>query len=528
MRPGRLAFALALLVIVAACSSNDGARGALDTGGTLEGSTWVLSGYANGGVMELVPEGLYADAQFTSGRVTGFAGCNSYGGVARSGARMLLMSQLSATQAACDDLSMTFESTYLQAMHSSRLYGIRNDRLTILGAGGEAVLVFDAAPRNPLLGRWIVDAYAQAPGSQTIPLEGTELTAVFDLTNVGGSSGCNTYKGVYGTNGTIVAISPLVTTRQACADDVMSQETAFLAALQGAARIERRGSSMVLRDRNDGIVVAMTNSIGKAIEAAQPTPTPLATPTPKPTATPTPEPTTKPSASATAKPSAGETAKPTASATAKPTASPSPTPTPTPSPKPTPAPTPTPTPAPTLEPPPSAAPTSSCTLTSPSGTQLATIAYPADWNTVESGAAACRYFDPEPFGPPAEIPIDSAITVQPDVSSYEDAVAAATDPANWDVTQQVEATISGLQATLVEATSTAAESGTPVGETLYTYIIDYGDSGTVSIQTSGTRGDPTYTTNTQVADQMAQASTFTPPTPQAPTTLPAPTPSPSS
>ena len=71
-------------------------------------------------------------------------------------------------------------------------------------------------------------------------------------------------------------------------------------------------------------------------------------------------------------------------------------------------------------------------------------------------------------------------------------------------------TVSGLQATLVEATSTTAESGTPVGTTLYQYIIDYGAGGTLSIQTSGTAGDAAYPANTQVADQMAQASTFTP------------------
>ena len=113
-------------------------------------------------------------------------------------------------------------------------------------------------------------------------------------------------------------------------------------------------------------------------------------------------------------------------------------------------------------------------------------------------------------------PPTAAVTVRPDAASYEDAVAAATDPADWTVVQQTESTISGLQATLVEATSTAAESGTPVGTTLYSYIIDFGDSGTVTIQTSDAAGDAAYAANTQVADLMAQASTFTPPTPPTP------------
>ena len=90
-----------------------------------------------------------------------------------------------------------------------------------------------------------MDAYANAPGSQAVPIDGTELTAVFSLTNVGGSSGCNTYDGIYGTNGTLVRIGRLATTRKTCADDVMTQETAFLQALEGrgADRAPRRGRS---------------------------------------------------------------------------------------------------------------------------------------------------------------------------------------------------------------------------------------------------------------------------------------------
>ncbi len=278
---------------------------------------------------------------------------------------------------------MTFESTYLTTLHESRFFGIRDGVLTIFGAGAQVLLVFDAAPQNPLLGKWNVDSFATTPGSQTIPISGTELTAVFGITNVGGSSGCNTYDGIYGTNGTIVKISRLATTRQTCADDVMTQESAFLQALEGAAFIEARGLAVVLRDRNDEVIVAMTRPRAEA-EASVP-PVPSAEPTAKPTPTPTPKPTASPSA------------KPSGSATPKPTDTPAPTP------KPTPTPTPKPTPAPTLPPLPSTPPASSCTVSSPSGAQLASIVYPSSWHTVsEPPAAACRYFDPNPITVPSD------------------------------------------------------------------------------------------------------------------------------
>jgi heat shock protein HslJ len=467
---------LVLALGAVACSPGDG------SGGELDGTTWVLRSYANGGTLEIVPDGLYADARFNGVRIDGFAGCNDYAGLARAGGRTLLISQVASTQKACADIQMTFESSFLTALHDSRFYGVRADVLTIYAKGGEAVLVFDAAPKNPLLGPWNVDSFATAPGSQAVPISGTELTAVFSITDVGGSSGCNTYAGVYGTNGMIVRISRLATTRRTCADEVMTQETAFLAALEGAAQIERRGEALVLRDRNGDILVAMTRPW--APEPSIP-PLPSVPPLPSAQPTPTPKPTASPRASASARPEPTPTAAPTSEPTA----------------------------APTLPPPASSPPTSSCAVTSPSGAQLASIVYPASWSTVsDPPSAACRYFDPEPITMPSDgSSPDVAVTVRADVASYEAAVAAALDPANWAVVQTAETTVSGLQATLVEAESTAPDSGTPVGTNLYSYIIDYGDGGTVTIQTSGDAQDPAYAANTEAADLMAQASTFTPP-----------------
>ena len=437
-----------------------------------------------------MPEVLYADAEFTAGRVKGFSGCNDYDAIYRDGGRTLLISQAVTTKKACADDVNAFEANYLALLQQSRLFSARSDTLTIFGDGGETILVFDAAPKNPLLGKWNVDSYADAPGSQAVPIEGTELTAVFGIANVGGSSGCNTYDGTYGTNGTVVRIGRLATTRLACPDDVMTQETSFLAALQGASLVERRGTSLILRDAHDDILVAMT----RPATAAEPTPSPTAAASTKPTA----------------KPSPSESAKPSASVTPKPSEKPSPTPSPTPTAKPTAKPT----TAPTLPPPASIPPEATCTIAGPAGAQLATIVYPKSWFTVTTPASiACRYFDPAAITVPSDpTTLQTAVMITTQAAPYADAVAAATDPANWDVTTTTPVTVSGLPATLVEATSTAEASGLPVGTSRYAYIIDYGVGGTVSIVTTGTAGDAAYTTNTSVVDLIAEASTFTPAT----------------
>ena len=249
---------LAIVVSVAACSASASADETADgSGGELQATTWVLRSYNSAGVLTIVPDDQFADADFMSQRVRGFAGCNDFDAVYRTGGRMLLVGPSAGTLMSCGEATDAFESSYLTLLGQSRFYNVRANTLTIRGADLAILLVFDAAPANPLLGSWIVDSYAPTPNSLTAPLPGTELTAVFRLNKVAGSAGCNTYQGPYTTNGTAAAIGPLASTRMACPDDVMTQETAFLAALQGVGRVENRGVRLNLTDLKGSILVAL-------------------------------------------------------------------------------------------------------------------------------------------------------------------------------------------------------------------------------------------------------------------------------
>lgn len=486
---------LAIVVSVAACSASAAADETADgSGGELQATTWVLRSYNVAGALTLVPDDQFADAEFMSQRVRGFAGCNDFDAVYRTGGRMLLVGPSAQTLMSCGEVADAFQTSYLTLLQQSRFYNVRSDTLTIRGADLAVLLVFDAAPANPLLGSWIVGSYASAPSTQTAPLPGTELTAVFRLTKVAGSSGCNTYQGPYTTNGSVVAIGPLASTRMACPDDVMAQETAFLAALQGVGRVENRGNQLNLTDIKGSIQVILIRP--SAIEpsaspsgSATPTASAAATPTASPTATPTSKPTPSPTA----------TAAPTPTATAAPTAGPSAAPSGS--------------TAPTVAPPASIPPTASCALTVPPGTVNATIVYPKNWFTVtEPASAACRYFDPAPITVPADpATLTTAVMIQPDpAASYQDALTTATNPTAWNVLTNQPVTVSGLPATRIQATSTAGSTGFPVGVTRYGYLINVGGRG-VWIETSGTVGSAAYTTNMSVVDLMASKSTFTVP-----------------
>ena len=271
----RLAALIGLVLVVAACSG-----GSEGTGGQLEGTRWVLRSYAEDGNQVLLEGEAYADATFFSSRVSGFAGCSTFDAVTRSTGRALLVSAPRTTLQSCGEEADAFQQVYMGLLQEARSYTSRLDTLTIFGPERTALLIYDAGPRNPLLGPWNVDSFANAPGSQVAPIEGTSLTATFRLNNVAGSAGCNTFDGTYGTNGHTVAIGRLATTRLACPDDVMTQETAFLAALSGAALVEPRGNTLLLTDLKGNINVALSRP------GAEPEPSPSGsaepTETPKP------------------------------------------------------------------------------------------------------------------------------------------------------------------------------------------------------------------------------------------------------
>jgi heat shock protein HslJ len=471
-----LAIALAATVLVAACSDGPG------SGGQLEGTDWVLRSYEQDGVLTLVPETQYADAEFFASRVRGFSGCNEYDARYRAGGRTLLVSSRAAvTLMACSEEAMAFEATYLGLLDESRFYSVKRDTLTVYGGSRTTILVFDAAPRNPLRGTWRVDSFATAPNQVSAVLEGTELDAVFGIASVGGFAGCNSYSGTYGTNGNVVRIGRLATTRKACADDVMNQEAAFLEALQGAALVDARADRLNLTDLSGSIVVGLVR--------------------------PTVE---QPSASESPGPSATSSLEPTATAAAEPTSTPTARPTATPAPTAAPPSGPLPSAGPTLSPPPVIPTAETCDLRATDGTTLAAVVYPGTWFTVaEPPELACHYFDPEQITVPSDpATLVTAVQASIDTAAWADVVSAATDPAAWDVHQQVDLTLDGLPAKLVEATATAESSGIPSGTSRLAYFIDVGAAGTLTLWTTGNADDPAYKSQAGVVTLMAALSVF--------------------
>lgn len=93
----------------------------------------------------------------------------------------------------------------------------------------------DMSGQNPslggLAGTWRLVQYGD-PNAPTAVIEGSEITLTFETSGISGNAGCNGYGGSFVFEANTLAISGVVSTLMACADDtVTQQESAYLAAL---------------------------------------------------------------------------------------------------------------------------------------------------------------------------------------------------------------------------------------------------------------------------------------------------------
>jgi heat shock protein HslJ len=188
----------------------------------LEGTTWRLTSDP-------------LTVRFADGRASGFSGCNRFNGGFKRDGDALTVGPLAGTMMACPEPRMAIEKAFLDGLSGSHRVAIAGDRLTLTPASGSP-LVFQAEPEPTLEGvTWKVTGFNNGRSAVVSAVTGTSLTLTFEDGMVRGSSGCNTFRAPYTSEGNRLSIGPAVTTRKACgAEGVMEQERKFLAALKTA------------------------------------------------------------------------------------------------------------------------------------------------------------------------------------------------------------------------------------------------------------------------------------------------------
>lgn len=219
---------------------------------TLQSSVWrwVHSVVNDDTFVAPVDSDRYTISFAADGTFSARADCNQLSGTYRQLGRRLTLQSGPMTLVACppgskaDDFIQQLGAVVSQAGTDTALVlNLRQD---------SGSMVFEAQPVASLTNTvWQVESYNNGRGGVTTLLPDTSMTALFgDDGTISGSSGCNTYSGMYTVDDTSISIGPLVTTRIACAADVMQQEQAFLGALQASTQYQLVPGLLTLRNED--------------------------------------------------------------------------------------------------------------------------------------------------------------------------------------------------------------------------------------------------------------------------------------
>lgn len=192
--------------------------------------------------------GKYTVTFASGGRLAIQADCKQVGGsYARQGQQLTLQVD-PTTLVVCAPESQ--EPQFLQDLHAVSGHVFTGESLVLVLGPEGGRMIFSPMPPASLTGSaWRLQSYTDGRGGVVPVLPDAQISATFgDDGVVGGSAGCNLYRGPYRIAGTGITIGPLITTRMACAPPIMEQEHAFLEALQASTTYAIVGDRLTLRD----------------------------------------------------------------------------------------------------------------------------------------------------------------------------------------------------------------------------------------------------------------------------------------
>lgn len=206
-------------------------------------------------------DGTTVSLNFTSStEVAGNSGCNGIGGTYETDGFHIQFGPMIGTLMAClDEGVMEQEDAFRTALEDTVFYDVSPTGMLRLYDADSTMLVELAPASNTLDGTsWNVVNFNNGREAVVSVLADTELTAVFDGSQISGSAGCNSYFGSFSAADGEIEIGPLASTLKACPEEgVMEQEAEFLAALESAATYSIMGNRLEMRTADDALAVIM-------------------------------------------------------------------------------------------------------------------------------------------------------------------------------------------------------------------------------------------------------------------------------
>jgi heat shock protein HslJ len=221
---------------------------------SLAGTSWIMSSL-NGALP--VDDTTITLQLGVDGSASGSDGCNRYWTTYEQDGQDLTFRQpMAATMMACAKPVMSQASEYQAALAKVTSFAM-SPRQLVLFAGNDIVLTYIAEVQTLEGTAWSVVNYNNGREAVVGLLEGTEITLNFDEIDLNGNAGCNNYFAGYEVQNDNIVIAPPGSTMLFCEAPrgVMTQEAAYLAALETAATWKVEGDQLWLRTPEDAIAV---------------------------------------------------------------------------------------------------------------------------------------------------------------------------------------------------------------------------------------------------------------------------------
>ena len=208
----------------------------------LDGTEWVLTSLNGSSLIK----GTNITLSFAGGVLSGFAGCNAYGGGRDSGKYVatdegtLTIPQMAVTLQLCPTPEgvMEQEAAYIEALQNAAAYRVMDDRLEIDNAAGRTILVFARKEEFPMKPSDLVGTEWQLVSWNGDSLiEGSTITLAFHNEYRGsGRAGCRGYVAAYEASGDGIGFPWLAMMGTACLEQnaLMEQEGQYTTLLEWA------------------------------------------------------------------------------------------------------------------------------------------------------------------------------------------------------------------------------------------------------------------------------------------------------
>jgi heat shock protein HslJ len=249
--------AVPLLLVLASCGQRPAGESAPDP---LRGKTFLATSVTDDGKPRALLPDTELSVEFTDdGRLIAQAGCNTMQGpVTTAGGKLELGGELASTAMGCDQARNEQDAFVAEVLRASPSWQLTGDRLTI--TSGTTTL--DLAPRESvhpdkdLVGTtWVLDTLVDGDVASSMAAGAPEVTLVFDGKRATADTHCNGVGAEYTVTGDTIEFTGGVSTKMACAPEIMRGEEAVSSVLNGEVTYEITADKLTL-----------TNTSGKGIQ----------------------------------------------------------------------------------------------------------------------------------------------------------------------------------------------------------------------------------------------------------------------